>query len=42
MSLRRLLLLTGAIATGVVVYRKATADKGGSYDPGAAASGVQH
>lgn len=41
MSARRLLVLAALAATGVIVYRKATADKGGSYDPSAAAAGVQ-
>ncbi|WP_279432324.1 hypothetical protein [Aeromicrobium phragmitis] len=41
MSARRLLVLAGLVATGVIVYRKATADKGGSYDPSTAPAGVQ-
>jgi len=35
MSARRLLVLAGLVAAGVVVYRKATADKGGVYQPSA-------
>lgn len=31
MSVRRVLILAGLLAAGVVVYRKATADKGGAY-----------
>ncbi|WP_275888621.1 MULTISPECIES: hypothetical protein [Aeromicrobium] len=41
MSVRRLVVLGALAAAAVVVYRKITADKGGSFDPSSAAAGLR-